>query len=102
MIDIEENEVYNFLNICQQFVESSRHLRDAASLCDDDPIKQDMISHIIPDFHKMWARSEGIKTLLQKESFSNNREFILEEMKNVIQENLNMAQKIRNKLGPLF
>ena len=102
MIDIEENEVYNFLNICQQFVESSRDLRDAAALCDDDPIEQDMISHIIPDFHKMWARSEGIKTLLEKENFPNNRKFVLDEMKLVIKENLNIAQKIRNKLGSLI
>ena len=99
MIDIEENEVYNFLNICQQFVESSRDLRDAAALCDDDPIKQDMISHI---FHKMWARSEGIKTLLEKENFSNNRKFVLDEMRLVIKENSNIAQKIRNKLGSLI
>tara|TARA_R110000824_G_scaffold378470_1_gene570042 strand:- start:203 stop:511 length:309 start_codon:yes stop_codon:yes gene_type:complete len=102
MIDIEENEVYNFLNICQQFVESSRDLRDAAALCDDDPIKQDMISHIIPDFHKMWARSEGIKTLLEKENFSNNRKFVLDEMRLVIKENSSIAQKIRNKLGSLI
>ena len=60
-----------------------------------------MISHIIPDFHKMWARSEGIKTLLEKKNFSENREFILEEMKIVIKENLEIAKKIRSKLGLL-
>jgi len=97
----EKIDIEAFVNMCQEFVDSSKELRDAAALCDDDPIKQDMISFIVPDFHKMWARSEGIKTLLQKESFSNNREFILEEMKIVIQENLSIAQKIRTKLGPL-
>jgi len=89
---MEENDVYDFLNICQDFVESSRSLRDAASLCDDDPIKQEMVSHIIPGFHQMWARSEGIKTLLEKKSFTENREFILEEMKTVIQQNLEIAK----------
>ena len=98
---MEENDVYDFLNICQDFVESSRCLRDAASLCDDDPIKQEMISHIIPEFHQMWARSEGIKTLLEKKNFTENREFILEEMKTVIKQNLEIAQKIRDKLGSL-
>jgi len=98
---MEENDIHNFLNICQDFVESSRALRDAASLCDDDPVKQDMIAHIIPDFHKMWARSEGIKTLLENKDFSENRAFILDEMKSVIKQNLEIANKIRNKLGSL-
>lgn len=98
---MEQDDVYNFLNICQDFVESSRDLRDAAALCDDDPIKQDMISHIIPDFHKMWARSEGIKTLLENKEFSENREFILDEMQTVIKQNLKIAKKIREKLGSL-
>ena len=96
---MEQDDVYNFLNICQDFVESSRDLRDAAALCDDDPIKQDMVSHIIPDFHKMWARSEGIKTLLENKEFSENREFILDEMQTVIKQNLKIAKKIREKLG---
>ena len=98
---MEEDDIYNFLNVCQDFVESSRNLREAASLCDDDPIKQDMVSHIIPDFHKMWARSEGIKTLLENKNFSENKEFILDEMKVVIKQNLEIAQKIREKLGSL-
>lgn len=98
---MEENNIYNFLNICQKFVESSKDLRNAAALCDNDPIKQDMISHIIPDFHKMWARSEGVKTLLENKDYSENREFILDEMRNIIQSNAEMAKKIRNKLGSL-
>lgn len=98
---MEENTVYNFLNICQDFVASSVDLRDAAALCNDDPIKQDMIAHVVPEFHQMWARSEGIKTLLEKKNFLENREFILEEMKIVIQQNLGIAQKIREKLGSL-
>ena len=71
---MEENDIYDFL---------------------------DMVSHIVPDFHKMWARSEGIKTLLEKERFSENREFVLEEMKLVIKENLSIAKKIKDKLGSL-
>jgi len=98
---MEENDIYNFLNICQKFVESSQDLRNAAALCDNDPIKQDMISHIIPDFHKMWARSEGVKTLLENKDYSENREFILDEMKNIIKTNSEIAKKIRDKLGSL-
>ena len=96
-----ENDIYNFLNVCQQFIESSQTLRDAAALCDDDPVKQEMISCVVPAFHKMWARSEGIKTLLEKENFAHNKEFILEEMKSVIKENLQIAKQIKEKLGSL-
>jgi hypothetical protein len=98
---MNENDIYTFMSICKEFVRSSQELRNAAALCDDDPIKQKMISHIIPDFHKMWARSEGIKTLLEKKNFLENKEFILEEMKIVIRENLEIAKKIRSKLGLL-
>jgi len=96
---MKELDIFSFLSICEDFVESSRELRDAAALCDDDPVKQDMISFITSDFNKTWARSEGIKVLLQKDNFSENREFVLEEMKAVIKENLEMAKKIRNKIG---
>ena len=97
----EKIDIEAFVNMCQEFVDSSKELRDAAALCDDDPIKQDMISFIVPDFHKMWARSEGIKVLLEKEKFAENREFVLEEMKSVIKQNREIAEKIRNKIGYL-
>ena len=70
---MEENEIYDFITICRDFVDSSKELRDAANLCDNDPIKQEMVAHIIPEFQQMWARSEGIKTLLEKKDFSLNR-----------------------------
>jgi len=98
---MEENEIYDFITICRDFVDSSKELRDAASLCDNDPIKQEMVAHIIPDFQRMWARSEGVKTLLEKENFSPNKEFVVEEMKKIVKENLTIANKIRKKLEGL-
>ena len=94
-------DIQSFVNICEAFVESSDELRKAAMLC-DDPIKREMISFVAPEFEKMWARSEGIKILLEKENYSKNKEFILEEMKSVTKQNLEMAKKIRDKLGSLI
>ena len=95
-----EYDIEAFLSICNAFVESSAELRDAAMLCDDE-VKQEMISFIIPTFEKMCARSEGVKILLEKENYSHNKEFVLEEMKAVTKQNLEMANKIREKLGSL-
>ena len=61
----EDDDIYTFMKICEDFVNSTKELRDAAALCDEDPIKQDMIAFIVPEFHKMWARSEGIKVFLE-------------------------------------
>ena len=60
-----------------------------------------MIAFVVPDFNKMWARSEGIKVLLEKEDFSENKEFVLEEMKSVTKENQKIAKKIKDKLASL-
>ena len=98
---MEENEIYDFITICRDFVDSSKELRDAASLCDNDPIKQEMVAHIIPEFQQMWARSEGIKTLLEKKDFSLNKEFVVDEMKKIVKDNLTIADKIRKKLEGL-
>ena len=98
---MEDNDIYFFMKICEDFVDSTVELRDAAALCDNDPIKQDMIAFIIPEFHKMWARSEGIKVLLARKEYSQNREFVLEEMQAVTKHNLEMAKTIRDKLSPL-
>ncbi len=98
---IEHDDVFAFIEVCQNFIESSQELRDAATLCDNDPIKQEMIAFIVSDFNKTWARSEGIKVLLEKENFSQNKNFVLGEMKAVTKENLEMAKKIRDKLGSL-
>tara|TARA_Y100000296_G_C5162716_1_gene252775 strand:+ start:179 stop:478 length:300 start_codon:yes stop_codon:yes gene_type:complete len=98
---MEENEIYDFITICRDFVDSSKELRDAANLCDNDPIKQEMVAHIIPEFQQMWARSEGIKTLLEKKDFSLNKEFVVDEMKKIVKDNLTIADKIRKKLEGL-
>jgi hypothetical protein len=97
----KEDDIYTFIGVCENFVKSSLELRDAAALCKEDSIKQDMIAFVVPDFNKMWARSEGIKVLLEKEDFSENKEFVLEEMKSVTRENQEIAKKIKDKLASL-
>jgi len=97
----EYDDIYNFMKTCEAFVNSSEQLRDAAGLVDEDPVKQDMVAFIIPDFNQMWARSEGIKVLLEGASFAENREFVLQEMEAVTEQNLKMAQQIIEKLAPL-
>ena len=96
-----ERDIYEFINMCTEFVESSEALRDAAALCDDDPVKQEMISFIIPDFNSVCARSEGIKVLLEEQNYSENREFGFQEMRSVTAKNFEMAKKIKDKLTPL-
>ena len=98
---IDSGNIHAFIKICNDFVESSKELRDAATLCDNDPIKQEMVAFIVPEFEKMWARSEGVNALLEKENYSENKEFILEEMKIVTKQNFEMAKKIKEKLGSL-
>ncbi|SVE31362.1 uncharacterized protein METZ01_LOCUS484216 [marine metagenome] len=96
-----ENLIENsFFLIVQEFMESSKELADASQLCDDDPIKQEMISFIHPQFESMWARSEGIKVMIS-DGFVDNKDFILEEMKEITKQNYEMANTIRTKLGPL-
>jgi hypothetical protein len=98
---MEEKNLEDFMKVCDDFVQSSLELRDTALLCGDDPIKQDMVAFVIPDFHKMWARSEGIKLLLQRDGYDSNREFILDEMRAVTKQNLEIAKKIKDKLSGL-
>ena len=98
MIEQFDNE---FFFITSEFVESSRALADAAALCNDDPIKQDMISYINDDFTAVQARSEGIKLLVEK-GYSENKSFIIQEMKKVIECNYEMAKKIKNSLEGLI
>ncbi len=97
-----EYDVFDFINMCNEYVESSKELREAAALCDGDPIKQDMVSFIVPDFDDVCARSEAIKSLLDNENYIQNRQFIFEELKAVTAKNLEMARKIREKLEPLL
>lgn len=96
-----EEKLEYFMKVCNDFVKSSVELRDTALLCEDDTIKQDMVAFVIPDFHKMWARSEGIKLLLQRDGYDINREFILDEMRAVTKQNLEIAKKIKDKLSGL-
>jgi len=98
---MEGNDLFMFMKVCEDFVKSSLELRQAAELCKEDSIKRDMISFVIPDFNKMWAKSEGIKILLQEKNFADNRAFILSEMRSVSHKNREIAKKIRDKIGSL-
>ena len=92
--------ILEFMDTVQAFVQSSKVLRDAARLCDNDPIKQEMIGFIQPRFEAMCAKSEGITVLLNGD-YSQNKPFILSEMSKITQQNLEMAQEINDILGHL-
>ena len=98
---MEDNSLFIFMKVCEDFVKSSLELRNAAALCDEDPIKQEMIAFVTPEFNKMWAKSEGIKVLLEKDHFAENREFILSEMRDVILKNRRISAQIQEKIGAL-
>lgn len=97
---MEDHDFYEFTRICKKFVESSYTLREAAQLCENDPIKQEMVKGVIPDFDELCRRSEGIMPLVER-SYHENREFIIQEVKELTQKNLEVAQKIRDKLDCL-
>lgn len=90
----------DFQIISFEYVESSRKLSQAASLCEGDPVKQEMIAFIQPHFAKNVARSEGLRLLVEQD-YDSNRDFILSEMKEITQNNLDMADKIIQKIGGL-
>ena len=90
----------DFIQTTQEYLEASAKLADATALCGDDPIKKDMISFITDDFLKMCARSEGIRAMAQN-SYNENREFIIAEMKEVTRITLQMAEQVHKKLGSL-
>ena len=98
---MEDNSLFIFMKVCEDFVKSSLEVRNAAALCDEDPIKQEMIAFVTPEFNKMWAKSEGIKVLLEKDHFADNREFILSEMRDVTLKNRRITAQIQEKLGTL-
>ena len=98
---IKENDILNFFEVTREFVASSHKLMEAASLCGEDEIKQDMVAFIKPEFNETWARSEKITTLLNGEGYGTNREFILSELKEITAKNLSMAERIENKLKDL-
>jgi len=100
---IEDETQYldeEFIRVMEKYIESSIVMRDAASLCNDDPIRQDMIAFVYPEFELARARHEGIMSLAMN-SYSDNREFILEEMKRVAEQNFKIAEQISNKLKEL-
>jgi uncharacterized protein (UPF0332 family) len=101
MMTTEGNDTFYFMSVCQDFVRSSIELRDAAELCENDEIKQQMVSSIKDDFEKMWAKTEGITVMLQKEDYSSNRKFIIQEIKEVTTQNRELAKKIKEKLSCL-
>ena len=98
---MEENNTFYFMTVCQDFVKSSIELREAAELCQEDPVKQEMVSFVKDDFEKMWAKTEGISVMLQGSDFASNRQFIIEEIKEVTQQNRELAVRIKEKLSCL-
>jgi uncharacterized protein (DUF2235 family) len=90
----------DFTLIMSEFIKSSKELADAAKLCDNDPIKQDMVSFIKEEFNETQARSEGVKVMVTK-NFDTSRDFILEEVKLITEKNYSMAERIRNTLEGL-
>jgi uncharacterized protein (UPF0332 family) len=98
---MEGNDTFYFMSVCQDFVKSSIELREAAELCQEDPVKQEMVSFIKEDFEKMWAKTEGIGVMLQNNNYSANKHFIIEEIKEVTTQNRELAKKIKEKLSCL-
>ena len=94
------NSEREFNKVLQEFLESSEKLLDAAQLCKDGPIKQDMIAFIQPKFLEMCGRSEGVKLMVEK-SFYESRDFILQEMVEITKLNIEISDQIKNKLGKL-
>jgi len=99
-----KDDIKEFMDVVSDFVDSSHELAKSARLCDNDPIKQEMVAFLKPKFEEMWAKTEGITTLLGKtnQDYMDNREFILSEMKEVTRQNLEIAQKIKIKLQGLL
>lgn len=90
----------DFQIISFEYVESSRRLSRAASLCQGDPIKQEMVAFIEPYFAKNVARAEGLRLLVEQD-YEKHREFILSEMQEITQKNIEMAEQITRKIGGL-
>ena len=90
-----------FIELVINFLESSKKIRDAAKLCDGDPIKQEMIQDIIKEFTEASARSAALQAMVE-EKYPQNREFILSELKDLTSSNEKIAQKIETKLTPLI
>ena len=89
-----------FVELVADFLESSKDIREAAEMTEGDPIKQDMIKGITKDFLDVCARSEAVRTLVEN-SYGENREYILLELKEITRLNRKISSEIRKKLAPL-
>lgn len=89
-----------FLDLVADFLESSKRLREASELCEDDPIKQDMIKHIVQPFREAYERSNHVRHLSEVD-YEGNRSFILKELREIAELNNSMAEQIEKKLIPL-
>ena len=96
-MDSFENE---FQTVTQEYLRASEVLAEAAGMAENDSIRQDMIAFIQPQFLQMCAKAEGIR-VMTAQSYHDNKEFILEEMKVITKLNLDMAQQIKDKLRHL-
>ena len=97
---MEDKYEKDFQQITNEYLEASEVLAHAAGLASEDPIKQDMIAFIQPQFVEMCAKAEGVR-VMSVQSYHENKEFILQEMKEITKLNLDMARQIREKLGKL-
>ena len=59
-----------------------------------------MVSFVREEFDSIQARSEGIKLMLIKD-YTENRDFIFDEMKQIINSSNNIAAQIRDTLKGL-
>jgi len=89
-----------FVELVTEFLESSRDIREAAEMTGGDPIKQDMIKGITKDFLDVCARSEAVRTLVEN-SYDENRNYIMSELKEITELNKKISAEIRKKLAPL-
>ena len=101
IIMFEEYEEDNFLVTMSEFIKSSNDLATAAKLCEDDPIKQDMIAFVHSQFEEMRARSEGVRLLVERQ-YPESKDFILQELKEITKHNYDMATKIKSTLEGLL
>ena len=89
--------------VMQEFVKSTRELADASKLTGGDPVKQEMISHIYPQFEKIIARGETMKFLISNDPnyYTENKAFIKEEFIKITFENRSLVKEIKKILGGL-
>ena len=95
------NSEDDFVFVLERYVDSSSKLAQAATLCEGDPIKQQMLEPIHEDFEAVLSKSEGIKLMIEKNFFDTSEDFIIQEIKTMTQKNYDMAQRIEDILKGL-